>query len=607
MIRRQRGPTRHRLGAWLTVCACVSIVCAIPVEAAFLPATVVGPPIYEADLQHNIPNLSVRVGDQAYDAAFSRTYSDTGGVTRWGLPTSEVLEETEGTLTQYYQRGVMDWHRSDTCGGQYCFERRLAWDFFGGGLNGAPDYGFEPGIINPNPGEDNFPAFGHKVSDVSIEGVQVGFKRFFDMTGQSQAYGFPKTEARRDTFAPGTVYNPQTTPGFIRQYFQSAVLEFHEGDPEPVKLTLLGDDLRDLTYPDGAWKAFQSFRYASPLRDGEIYEVERVRTPRRVQAILGALSPVTQYCAATSWGPQTPRPVPPRPAKPYCGDADFQPASLGMKILAGDVVRTRPASPEPSLQALWEVVDAAGSVLYYIIMGPNSDQQSGSIRVLRGDIGVVGVPTRDFEFATPDGVLTVTGGPTTLFLLSVGTSTAGISSTSLKVLQGAVQGRVIGQTSTFMLDTRASTQPQEIILQARTTPGAPQPLGPLSPAETARVTYLRQLAPSLRQPVAPRALLRVQPDTLSLTTNAPRDVVQVGNAGGGSLTWSAASDVPWLSLTQSSGSIAAGQQDQAIGVSLNVARLPQQGSQDASGTITFTTPSAGVLTVSVSYKVIVPG
>ena len=65
-------------------------------------------------------------------------------------------------------------------------------------------------------------------------------------------------------------------PGFIRQYFQAAVFEFHPGDPEPVKLGLAGDTLRDLLYPNESWKRFRSFNPVPLVTVGASYTAERV-------------------------------------------------------------------------------------------------------------------------------------------------------------------------------------------------------------------------------------------------------------------------------------------------------------------------------------------
>ena len=87
----------------------------------------------------------------------------------------------------------------------------------------------------------------------------------------------PSTEARRDDDPAAVLMLSGATPGFIRQYFQAAVFEYHPGDPaDPVKLGLAGDLLRDLRYPNRSWQRFASFRPAPILTSGEGYVAERV-------------------------------------------------------------------------------------------------------------------------------------------------------------------------------------------------------------------------------------------------------------------------------------------------------------------------------------------
>ena len=243
-------------------------------ETTTFTSAVVTKNYFDTTLEHNIPNLRVIRNGQVFEVNFLDHYNATGGLTRWGFPTSEVVEEEPGNLSQYYQRGVVDWHwRIDL--GRYVMERRLAWDFFGGGSGGSVDLGVEPGRFNPHPGEELGP-WGHKVSDFSIEGIYTGFKSFFDSLGGVDAFGFPKTDARIDNRSAGTLFIEAADPGFIRQYFQSAVFEHHRGDPEPVKLRLLGDDLRNLNYPKFSWRTYAAFRPATALNAGQQYTVPRV-------------------------------------------------------------------------------------------------------------------------------------------------------------------------------------------------------------------------------------------------------------------------------------------------------------------------------------------
>jgi hypothetical protein len=248
--------------------------------AAAFDSAVVTANQYDQTLRHNIPDLRVTRGGRVLDAGFLDHYRRTGGLTRWGLPTSEVFEEEEGNLVQYYQRGVVDWHVRPDLGGAYVIERRLAWDYFGGGLGGSTDLGTENGRpANPNPGMQLGP-WGHRVSNVSVNGVNTGFLDFFRTLGGVESFGFPKSEARPDVDPPATntLHIPGATPGFIRQYFQAAVVEYHPGDPAPVKLRLLGDDLRDKVYAGEAWRRWQSFSPAVEATVGGPYTIERVMT-----------------------------------------------------------------------------------------------------------------------------------------------------------------------------------------------------------------------------------------------------------------------------------------------------------------------------------------
>lgn len=237
-----------------------------------------------ANLAHNIPRLSATVDGQQLTADFMDHYNRTGGLTRWGLPTSEVLVIEENTLTQYYQRGVVDFHRRADLGGIWVIERRLAWDYFGGGRDGSEDLGVEPGTSNSFPGTQLGP-WGHKVSDNAVDGTTTGFGRFFNDLGGVESFGFPKTEARADNNRPGTLHIPGKTTGFIRQYFQAAVMEYHPGDPgDPIKLGLLGDDLRNRQFPNAAYANIPAFQAAEEFVAGSFYEPPAVGTFRQAEA-----------------------------------------------------------------------------------------------------------------------------------------------------------------------------------------------------------------------------------------------------------------------------------------------------------------------------------
>ncbi len=240
-----------------------------PVPAAASPISTISvvEVRFDPTLQHNIANLSVVLDGERLAANFLDFYDTTGGLTRWGFPTSEVFEERPGILTQYYQRGVVDCQPEP--GHTRLLVRRLAVDFLVGGAGGAPDLLVESNLLSTRSGVRIGP-WDHRVANESIEGVSIGFVDFFNRLGGVDAFGFPKTDARRDSHPDATVIAPGLTPGFIRQYFQAAVMEYHPGDPEPVKLGLLGDTLRNMKYPNESWTQIQAFLSAEILGPGDV-------------------------------------------------------------------------------------------------------------------------------------------------------------------------------------------------------------------------------------------------------------------------------------------------------------------------------------------------
>ena len=108
------------------------------------------------------------------------------------------------------------------------------------------------------------------MSNYAVDGTFIGFLDFFNAMGGVQTFGYPKTEARYDDDPRADLHIPNTAPGVIRQYFQAAVLEYHPEDPtQPVKIYLLGHDLRDGRYP--AYQAFVAFGPFGPLTQGQEY------------------------------------------------------------------------------------------------------------------------------------------------------------------------------------------------------------------------------------------------------------------------------------------------------------------------------------------------
>ena len=238
-------------------------------ESGFTSAEVTATQFFEP-LQHNVVDLTGQFADDAtYRAAFLGNFDRTGGIERWGYPTSAIFEETPGTLTQYYQRGVVDW-QPPPGGGGHVFQRRLAWDYLGGGVGGSIDQGVEPHLTNPNPGDLVGP-WGHRITNQSVEGANIGFANFFHRLGGVSSFGYPKTDARRDTHPQAVLRTPGRPPDSrIRQYFQAAVIEYHPETPaSPVKLSLLGDTLRNHRYPHGAWQQYLAFGPEASLAVGD--------------------------------------------------------------------------------------------------------------------------------------------------------------------------------------------------------------------------------------------------------------------------------------------------------------------------------------------------
>ena len=269
------------------VAAFLAAVCALPstafaAESGFATAQV-SAVAYFPELEHNVADVAGAFADGVpYRAGFLQQFERTGGVERWGYPTSAIFEETPGALTQYYQRGVVDW-RPPPGGGAHQFLRRLAWDYVGGGLGGSDDQGVEPDLTNPNAGEALGP-WGHKVANLSVEGERTGFADFFHRLGGVESFGFPKTDARRDDHPQAVLHDPnRPVDDRIRQYFQAAVLEYHPESPgSPVKLRLLGDTVRNSRYPYAGWRQYLAFAPEAPLAPGDSLELglESRRGPR---------------------------------------------------------------------------------------------------------------------------------------------------------------------------------------------------------------------------------------------------------------------------------------------------------------------------------------
>ena len=211
------------------------------------------------DLKHNISNFTVTIGGEAVSANFLDVYNATGGLERWGYPTSEVVEIPGIGLTQFFQRGALHLESNAQV------TRLLAWDYVGGGKGGSTDQGVEAAPDAGPEGGEQIGAFDHYVANVDADGNPTGFLDFFNRLGGVAAFGFPKTEARADTGDEGTLMEPGTTAGFTRQYFQAAVFQLAEDGT--VQLTLLGDTLRGILVPNFA--DIDAFGAAAALSVGD--------------------------------------------------------------------------------------------------------------------------------------------------------------------------------------------------------------------------------------------------------------------------------------------------------------------------------------------------
>ena len=281
----------RRLLLTALVLAAVLVAGVAPATAAsntFASATVVDSRHFEA-LGHNVSNIQgTLLSGEEFQAGFLTEFDDSGGVARWGYPTSEIFEESDGRLVQYFQRGVLG--ATPPAGAKI----RLVWDHLGGGLSGSTDMGVEPGTSNPHEGVESGP-WGHKVSNLAVDATEIGFLDVFQRHGGSRSFGFPKTEARVDTGAEGTLLAPGASPGVIRQYFQAAVMEFKPESSTPVQLRLLGDALRDRTYPNERWQLYMAFAAADPLVVDQAIELDALqRSPpsdRTVEAVVQYVQP----------------------------------------------------------------------------------------------------------------------------------------------------------------------------------------------------------------------------------------------------------------------------------------------------------------------------
>ncbi len=224
----------------------------------------------ETGVGHNIPNLELALYDRETSIAvnFKDFFLSTGGLSRWGYPTSEVVVLEHNVLTQYYEQGVVSFRFT---GKSEWLQRNLLWDYLGAGLWGLADQASEPHVLNPHAGEKTGP-WSHKVSNYAVDGTWTGFADFFARHGGVRSFGYPRTDARPDTDDPdmvsGALVGLPSIPGVIRQYFQAAILEY---DPatNTIRIPALGNTVRDLLVPHHA--SLAPFVHAPSLHVSQDY------------------------------------------------------------------------------------------------------------------------------------------------------------------------------------------------------------------------------------------------------------------------------------------------------------------------------------------------
>ena len=117
--------------------------------------------------------------------------------------------------------------------------------------------------------------WGHRVSNFAVDGTETGFLDFFNTYGGEPQFGAPRTEARADSGAAGTLFMDDAPLGVVRQYFQNAVFELAPDRPQPVRLRLIGQSLRDRLYPN--WQGLTVFVDQEPVEKGQAIGIPDLR------------------------------------------------------------------------------------------------------------------------------------------------------------------------------------------------------------------------------------------------------------------------------------------------------------------------------------------
>jgi hypothetical protein len=251
---------------------------------------------------HNIVNLQADAPDGGiYAIDVASFFYRTGGIERWGFPISELFEERPGVLVQYFQSGILEYK----LGAGFRIPR--IWR----------EYASSSGLRSQVAGSERVPSnesrgvqvgpWRKSVSNVSVEGEETGFADAFVRLGGTQTLGHPKSDARRDTHPSARLRIPDEEPGRVRQYFESAVLEWHPGTAFPIRVAPLGDWMRDLRYGKNEWTELLPFRRTAGMEVGNAYPVSLIRFTdemTRISSDVGHLMGTSTHPYAIAYHPQ---------------------------------------------------------------------------------------------------------------------------------------------------------------------------------------------------------------------------------------------------------------------------------------------------------------
>jgi hypothetical protein len=257
---------------------------AAPAPVRYAAAVVIRAEHY-ATRVHNVVDLQGTMDSgQPFQAAFLSFYRQTGAEDRWGEPLSEAFVEDGIGLTQYFERGVMQFTPEVGVAARPAVVELLRVTR---PSDGSPA---EVRGANPRPG-GVVESDGAEVSDRAVDGTVTGFRQAFDRFAGVTSLGQPLSESRPDVAKKDILTYPGINPGPIRQYFEAAVLE-HAPDSDPsVRLLAAGEALREQRYPELAWLGLPAFRHYPPggARDPyppELLDSSLADAPSRAPATL---------------------------------------------------------------------------------------------------------------------------------------------------------------------------------------------------------------------------------------------------------------------------------------------------------------------------------